>query len=104
MKPNINNIAFKEKSGFSISGGYDRTHIPTPPADRFKYAVYYWTAKIDGDKRLYNIRVLQWNPVKCNWCEQDDLGTGQMPVRDMEGAVILKEAPVPNYPFDISNL
>lgn len=81
---------------------YDKDKIPTPPSHHFKHSVHYWVANVDHDKRISNMRVLQWAPVKMTWCESGGVATCLPDVLNMEGAILLTHVKVPHFLFEIS--
>lgn len=76
---------------------------PSPPPMYFKHAGHHWIAKVDGDKRLYNYRVLQWGPKAMKWYHSDDVGTCVEPIINLTGAVWLGAVEQPEFPYALPN-
>jgi hypothetical protein len=80
---------------------YHKDKIPTPPVHHFKHAAHYWIANIDCDRRISNVRVLQWAPVERKWYMSGDVATCIPAVLNMEGAILLTHVEVPDFPFEL---
>lgn len=100
FKPTIDpeHVARNNYIGGKLSN-YQADKEPSPPGQYFKHTGHHWIAKVDGDKRLDDHRILQWGPKAMKWYNSNGVGTCEEPIINLAGAVWLGAVEQPELPF-----